>query len=472
MLRILSTAFLFFISFGVFGEGSYPHAVDGARSYSNADDIQDEEIQYHISNIGASYQALHCAKNSEECKNNNEAYQKIGNDNLLLDSLNKSLMADWETKSKGVCKFKSSDIKIDSYVKNTDPENKKVLLDYHRERIVCYGSLLEGLDYVSKDKNKISSSYVGILQYLENAQLSSEKISKQMAFHQAGEEKLQQGLELTRSEKAVADADGNITTDKIWFSQIFLGEKFSSKYDENGKNKGFQPNNFYGSFTLDTRWEFPNISGVALTPFQFKSWFERNGLGHGWALIPGVNVKFYSADIVNCDLLASDEEKLKCKEGVNKNSTVTELKFNDISDVVDASMHLWAPFYLNSDKSVDVALGLRTGTFSRKNLDSKGSSLNSYNAAAIRFDYNDFFQAGNENIKNGMPRFSLEYAYTKMGDYANIGKSTRHIITGNFRIIEDKPIYLGLEVNKGNGPDSVSLTLSYGLKIENLLPRF
>lgn len=274
----------------------------------------------------------------------------------------------------------------------------------------------------------------------------------------------------TKQEKAVADPDGNISTYKIWFSQVFLGERFSSSYDENGKNEGFKAKNFYGSFTLDTRWEFgPDVKAEE---FIVKEMFKTKGLGYGWALIPGVDVKFYSADMVNCDLITDEDLKQKCIDGNNKE--ITQLKFNDISQAVDASLHLWAPFYIVKNKSVDLALGVKLGTVSRENLDSRGSSLNSYKTIAIKFDYNDFFEADKESkkIKNGMSRFSLEYAVSRMGDYANLGEKTRHIIDGRFRIIEDKPIYLGLEVNKGDGPDSVSMVLSYGFKIENLLPRF
>lgn len=275
----------------------------------------------------------------------------------------------------------------------------------------------------------------------------------------------------TKQQKAVADPDGNISTDKIWFSQVFLGERFSSSYDENGKNLGFKAKNFYGEFILDTRWEFGDVVSQD-GKFLFKDFFRKNGFGYGWALIPGVDVKFYSADMVNCDLITDEDLKQKCIDGNNKE--VTQLKFNDISQAVDASLHLWVPFYIVKNKSVDLALGTKLGTVSRENLDSHGSSLNSYKTIAIKFEYNDFFEADGDDkkIKNGMTRFSLEYAISRMGDYANLGEKTRHILDGRFRIIEDKPIYLGLEVNKGDGPDSVSLVLSYGFKMENLLPRF
>ncbi len=96
----------------------------------------------------------------------------------------------------------------------------------------------------------------------------------------------------------------------------------------------------------------------------------------------------YSSDTVNCSTLATEEEQNNCNA---EEPNLGALKFNDITQAVDASLHLWVPVYIIEGRVVDIAPGIKIGVQSREQLGDNGSSLNSFRVVGLRFNYNDFF---------------------------------------------------------------------------------
>lgn len=249
------------------------------------------------------------------------------------------------------------------------------------------------------------------------------------------------------------------TTDK-WYPVFFLGMKFSPEYDEDGNNKGFGESNPFGRFIVDTRWEFETLFGHK----RFMGMFRSRPVIH-----PGVTVDFYSASIENCEKFDDPAQKQTCTD---KDSNVKNVKFNDISQTLNASIYSWLHLYRADSDQIEVGPGIRFGMQSREKLQADGDSINAYHSVGARIVFNDFKNPkhAGKGYQNGMPRMEIEGSYFYMEDFANTGKKAhRKLAIGRYRIMEDSPTYVGLIVNGGQGPDEISLTVSYGLEAQRFL---
>jgi hypothetical protein len=253
--------------------------------------------------------------------------------------------------------------------------------------------------------------------------------------------------------------DNNIATENIWYAAFHLGLKLMPEYDDEGNNEGFQESNFFGRLTIDTRFDFDDVKRNNATQHDD---YEIDFLRKGHA---GINIDFLSANIVNCDKLEGDQET-ECND--NK-LEVEEVNFNDISNTVNTSVYIWDHFLSFNGGSAEFAFGGRYGMQSRAKKKENDDSINKYYTYGLRFVYNDFIHKKGRNYKNGMPRFFLEVSKAEFEDFAGLNqKAKRTIITGAYRITDNSPIYIGMYINGGKGPDEIALTFTYGVSADRL----
>ena len=125
----------------------------------------------------------------------------------------------------------------------------------------------------------------------------------------------------------------------------------------------------------------------------------------------------------------------------------------------------------------EFGIGVKYGFLSREKLRDDGDSVNDYAGVGIRYSFYDFKQRWDSQTegtyRNGIPRFFIEHFLTRMEDFAGLGiRQNRNITMAAYRVVERKPAYLGIVVNGGKGPDSIAVTLSYGMSPESLLSMF
>ena len=366
-----------------------------------------------------------------------------------------SIKTEWGKKADNLCKPYEDD-KLTYEMNHDDFEKTKInnMIKKYEYIEECYKHLDKGI----KEETSLRKDAIGkdllikeqeILQeHTKNNTANLETVKDDAKIFENNNEQI---LEYFKKKDALDD----IASTELYYATFQVGLKFSPEYDDNGDNQGFDKSNAFGSLIFDTRWEFPKNANVSWHQSPFR------------AVHPGVSIDFMSADIVNCDKLPAAEQATCRSDQVS----LKDLNFNDISDTVNASFNLWGHFYQSPKKQVEVGVGGRIGMQSREKLKDNGDSVNQYNTYGVRIVFNDFVlpKYKDKGFKNGMPRFSLEYSRAEFEDYAGIGERDRHLVYGKYRIVEDSPVYIGMNINAGEGLDEIALTLSYGLKAENFI---
>ncbi len=83
------------------------------------------------------------------------------------------------------------------------------------------------------------------------------------------------------------------------------------------------------------------------------------------------------------------------------------------------------------------------------------------------------FKLVDKPYKNGLPKFILSVGTGKNEDFAGTAKKTeRQLASFNYRLFDNQPVFLGLIVDGGKGPDTIALNLSYGLKASSIFGLF
>jgi len=248
-----------------------------------------------------------------------------------------------------------------------------------------------------------------------------------------------------------------------WYPAVFIGSRMMPEYDESGNNQGFRESNLTGRFVLDSK---KNYSDITIGTDDYNA-------GHNL----GVELELLSESIVNCEQLAAsdpDIDQADCEAGV---TPVSDLEFNDIANTISASVYGWWSAYRSKSGLVEIGPGYRLGIQSREKLTASGDSINRFQGPGVRWVFNDLVDknsgiGNSEQFVNGIPKFEIEYYRMDYEDYLGIGREQkRHYLRAFFRPT-DLPVLMGLTVNGGKGPDEISLTLEYGIKVEKLLEVF
>ncbi len=229
------------------------------------------------------------------------------------------------------------------------------------------------------------------------------------------------------------------------------------EYNEEGDNQGFKESNFFAHFGLDNRALFEPDK-------ETDRWFP--------SFHTGVSVDFLSANIVNCNSSADGVEPDCTPDGKN----IDDLSFNDVADTVNASVYLWLHFLQSRSGRSEVGIGGRCGMQSRERLEEDRDSINDFYTLGLHYVFNDFKDLNKKyhsKFRNGMPRFVLEGSAIWYEDYAGLGRpDARVLVLGAYRVKESLPVYIGIAVNGGDGPDEIALTITYGLKADSILGFF
>lgn len=246
----------------------------------------------------------------------------------------------------------------------------------------------------------------------------------------------------------------SIASEKPYYSMLEVGVSLMPEYDKDGNNKGFKESNFFGVLRLNNRMK---------DVFSFDNWVSYQGL----------EVAFYSAPIACVEDSTSDDSSAgDCKK---PNQSVSDLKFRDISNTVNASVYL-SVLYADPSTFGDWEFGpiVRSGVLNREKKGDDGDSVARFYNYGIELRLNDFssLESGSK-YQNGLPKFILNLAMGSNEDFAGTGiKTERQLASFNYRLFDNQPVFIGLIVDGGKGPDTIALNLSYGLKASNLFGLF
>ncbi len=250
----------------------------------------------------------------------------------------------------------------------------------------------------------------------------------------------------------------DVASTKPYYSVLEAGISFMPEYDSEGKNQGFKENNFFAVLRLNNRMAVDFASDNGLAFYQ------------------ALDVAFYSAPIA-CNESDSDDGSAEDPEDhcEGPDTDVTKLKFRDISNTVNASVY-GSLMYRNESifGNWEIGNSIRYGALNRDKRGPDGDSVAKFYNYGFEMRLNDFLN-GNGNVKylSGMPKFMINYSEGKNEDFAGAGvKTKRKIASFNYRIFDNQPVFIGLIVDGGKGPDTIALNLSYGLKASSIFGLF
>lgn len=269
------------------------------------------------------------------------------------------------------------------------------------------------------------------------------------------------------------DKLASIATEKPYYGVMELGATLMPKYDKDGNNQGFQDANYYAALKLNNRWALKN-SNINYTFFRNLVTYQE------------MDILFYSAPIAcNSETEAPPEQNLdnasvsssdNTQDSCNTPADISTLKFNDVSHTVNASVSL-SFLYADKDFFGDWELGFnaRSGLLNREKLSPELDSVSTYSSGGVEFRLNDFLDRNidGKKYRNGLPRFIFNYSIMENHDFAGTNTTaSRKVSQLSYRIYEDQPVYFGLVADVGRGPDSIALTLTYGIKPNNFFGLF
>lgn len=264
----------------------------------------------------------------------------------------------------------------------------------------------------------------------------------------------------------VAKAEENknlrsILSDTRYMASFFVGVNLMPEYNEQGQNEGFQETNFFGKLDIDLRGNAFKIAGAKFAPFHI-----------------GVSLEFRSENVFDCELanqqLDPMEEARDCAKDI---SDLSSIRFNDISNTVNTSAYGLLNIWQSKNQGAEIGINTRIGMQSRNKLKENGDSINQYHHVGIRWTGSDPFwnEVPGINSKKGanaLPKFYIETNYAEYEEFAGLGKSYRNVTRSAYRPYKDKPLYIGIDINGGEGPDDIAVFLSYGLSAKSIFNIF
>lgn len=257
--------------------------------------------------------------------------------------------------------------------------------------------------------------------------------------------------QMTMMPSVYAESSLLLPSKQNFYHSFLLGVNLMPEYNDDGVNEGFRETNFFGKFQIDNREDFfypVNWKGMKL----LQTWNA------------GAIVEFLSENIVDCSKIDDEEEKTDCEEN-SKSSN--DINFNDITRTINASAYLSLNLWKGESGVSELSGYWRGGMRSREKLKENGDSINRFEYAGLQYVAydldNDPETMTGPGDTNGVPFFRILLAVGKYEDYAGLGKREgRKIVESSFLISKKRPLYLGLNINGGEGPDEIALSLSYG----------
>ncbi len=253
----------------------------------------------------------------------------------------------------------------------------------------------------------------------------------------------------------------SIASEKPYYSILELGLSLMPEYDEDGDNKGFKESNFFGVLRLSNRMKFYNSDN--------------------WASYQGLEIAFYSAPVACTDKNTTTEgATTEGEEAVDSNCgdpglSIENIKFKDISNTVNASIYA-SLLYTNESimGNWEVGPSVRSGVLNREKKGADGDSVARFQNYGLEMRLNDFGagKTGSQYL-NGVPKFVFNYSEGSNEDFAGTGiKTDRKLASFSYRLFDNQPVFVGLIVDGGKGPDTIALNLSYGIKASSLFGLF
>lgn len=243
-------------------------------------------------------------------------------------------------------------------------------------------------------------------------------------------------------------------------SSFELGAMKLPDYSD-GENHGFSNTKLYFDSRIDGRFHFDQI-GLVL-----NSYFDASFYGSG---------------------TVSESKSAGTTASPMEDSPTIPTKFNDVSDTLDASFSLRFSAYqcspekglfstltcLSADKDSLSSFG-PTLTYGFLNKDKKLDDEDTINVyKAVGFEYR-YYRKKIALNSNGVPDFVVSFQRAKFEQYGLITKSAdcleppecltprqnvyRFLFKLNYRLVSDKPYFLGFRMNSGVGPDEYGLTI-------------
>lgn len=251
----------------------------------------------------------------------------------------------------------------------------------------------------------------------------------------------------------------SIASEKPYYSILELGISFMPEYDEDGDNNGFKESNFFGVLRLNNRMQ------------------EMPKFLDGWVSYQGLEVAFYSAPVACTDKNTSEDEETAedaDSDCGNPELSVDNIKFKDISNTVNASVYASLLYNRPAMGNWEAGFSARSGVLNREKKGADGDSVARFHNYGIEMRLNDFGagKPGSQYL-NGAPKFIFNYSEGSNEDFAGTGiKTNRKLASFNYRLFDNQPVFVGLIVDGGKGPDTIALNLSYGIKASSLFGLF
>jgi hypothetical protein len=296
------------------------------------------------------------------------------------------------------------------------------------------------------------------------------------------DEKLRSSLivELAKLNDPTSDEEEQVSEGRI-ISSFEFGTMKLPNY-EDGNNGGLSGNKEYFDVKIDGRFHFSDLGLLVNTNFNASLYGA------------GVYSKETEEDIPPTDPAIVGRTSL-----VNSTINTTEaLDFNDVSDTLDANftMRIAAdacysekdekdkekykyPWYVvglsclssSDDRMSSLGLTLSYGFINKEKRLADEDTVNDYRAIGLEYRH---YRNPIQGNTNRIPDFVVSYQRAKFEEYGveqytdgcptdscerPIENVYRYLVNLNYRLLDDKPFFLGLRLNAGPGPDDYGITL-------------
>jgi len=338
------------------------------------------------------------------------------------------------------------------FTKNIENKNKL---------IQCYETAISGLTFEKEGRAEVGNQTLRIAEIdasitglkAQNIKLKSE-LAKLEEQRKDGFEGLIARLEEKNKDKAYLT---RILSDSNVQASVFVGLNLMPKYDDDGKNEGFEEANIFARLNIDLR----GIHKSRPAQFQERTQYWRPSYHIG------VTAEFKSENTFDCEKRksATGDTSIDCSKDIG---SLDSLDFNEVSHTLTASTYGIYNFWQSRNGGAEIGVSGRFGLQSREQQKDNGDSINRFHYAGLRWTGYDFFwpevaEKNGEKGVNGLPMFYLEFLYADLEDYAGLGQSYRQVFNSAYRPYTEKPFFVGMEINGGEGPDMISLFFMYGI---------
>ncbi|MFC3120167.1 hypothetical protein [Agaribacter flavus] len=272
-----------------------------------------------------------------------------------------------------------------------------------------------------------------------------------------------------------------VKSDTHLISTFEFGSMFLPDY-EDGSNAGFTDVKPYFDAYIDGRYDFYDTSE--------KEEKKRKNL----LLNATFFASFYGIGVIETPE-SNDSPNGEPPNG-NNNGFQLPTSFNQVSDTLDASFGLRASFshcvggiscfFKSKSRRSDLGVILRYGFVNHEERLANQDTVNDYWGYGLNYRY---YRSDIQASENAIPDFVVtymraefeQYGVMRLDDSCDVEEAgclipmkdqKRHLFHLNYRLIDNKPIFIGFRLNAGEGPDSYGLTLGLRKNGADLLKFF